>query len=82
MLSDETQRNAGAQNGCSLRKVSMNPPRLLEYSSDESADDIDDADSSLPKPVHRQDINYSKLVSRASVVKARRTALTGRRGQS
>ncbi|KAL7490053.1 hypothetical protein ACHAW6_016121 [Cyclotella cf. meneghiniana] len=81
MLSDETQRKDRAQNVCSLRKVSINPPRLLEYSSDESADDLDDADSSLPKPVHRQDINYSKLVSRAPVVKSRRKALAGRRGQ-
>ena len=42
--------------------VSVNPPRLLDYSSDESGDD--GVDSSL-KPLHRSEINYSRIASRA-----------------
>lgn len=45
--------------------VSVNPPRLLDYSSDESGDD--GADASL-RPLHRSEIKYSKIASRAPSV--------------
>ena len=61
------------------RRVSINPPRLLDYSSDENSDDGDDASSCVPKPVHRQDIHYSKLAARMSI-KPKRKTFTGRRG--
>ncbi|KAL7531649.1 hypothetical protein ACHAXR_004153 [Thalassiosira sp. AJA248-18] len=60
--------------------VSVNPPRLLDYSSDESGDE--GMDSSL-KPLHRSDINYSKIASRApppSMRRGNRKTITGRRG--
>ena len=62
--------------------LSINPPRLLDYSSEESADDGDDADSYVLKPVHRQSINYAKIAGRASVIaaKPKRKTITGRRG--
>jgi hypothetical protein len=80
-LSDNAhkKRTSFNDNGGS-RRVSINPPRLLDYSSDENSDDEDDASSCLPKPVHRQDMNYSKLASRASMAKPRRKTFTGRRG--
>ena len=62
--------------------VSVNPPRLLDYSSDESGDD--GVDSSL-KPLHRSDINYSKIASRAltsvgASSRGNRKTINGRRG--
>jgi hypothetical protein len=66
------------QNGS--RRLSINPPRLLDYSSDENSDDGDDASSCL-RPVHRNDLDYSKLASRASMARqSSRKTITGRRG--
>ncbi|KAL7513626.1 hypothetical protein ACHAXN_012997 [Cyclotella atomus] len=65
------------QNGS--RRLSINPPRLLDYSSDENSDDGND--SSCLRPVHRNDLDYSKLASRASMAKqSSRKTVTGRRG--
>lgn len=62
--------------------VSVNPPRLLDYSSDESGDD-EARDFSL-KPLHRSDINYSTIASRAPPQGTgrpkRKTVVRGRRG--
>jgi len=61
--------------------VSINPPRLLDYSSDESGDE--GADASL-RPLHRSDINYSKIVARSSNAgtssRGNRKTVSGRTG--
>lgn len=51
--------------------ISVNAPRLLDYSSDDSGEE---GGESL-KPVHRTDMNYSKI---ASTIPRRKTV--GRRG--
>lgn len=64
-----------------VEPVSVNPPRLLDYSSDEDEGE-DGMDSSL-RPLHRSDINYSKIASRASIGTGRanrKTMVKGRRG--
>jgi hypothetical protein len=62
--------------------LSIKPPRLLDYSSEDSVDDGDDADSYALKRVHRQSINYAKIAVRASVIadKPKRKTVTGRQG--
>lgn len=52
----------------------INPPRLMDYSSDESGDDDDDGDeqSSCLKPVHRSNINVSRI-ARSCAANKRRT---------
>ena len=55
----------------SASTISVNAPRLLDYSSDDSGEE---GGESL-KPVHRTDMNYSKI---ASTVPRRKTV--GRRG--
>ena len=78
-LSESANKNKLLFTNQSLsRRVSINPPRLLEYSSDENSDDEDDASSGLPKPMHRQDINYAKMSSRISMAKPKRKTFTGR----
>lgn len=42
----------------------INPPRLMDYSSDESGDDDDDDDGSCV-PLHRSSINVSRIASRS-----------------
>ena len=62
-------------------QIIINPPRLLDYSSsDESGDEGDDVEYSILKPVHRSDINYSRVS--ASLIKgnSRRKTANGRRG--
>ncbi|KAL3765624.1 hypothetical protein ACHAW5_008281 [Stephanodiscus triporus] len=53
--------------------ISVNAPRLLDYSSDDSGDE---GGESWMKPIHRSDMNYSKI---ASIVPKRKT-IPGRRG--
>ncbi len=53
--------------------ISVSAPRLLDYSSDESGDE--GGESSL-KPLHRSDMNYSKI---ASIIPKRKT-MNGKRG--
>jgi hypothetical protein len=61
--------------------VFVNPPRLLDYSSDESGDE--GAEASL-RPLHRSDINYAKIAARSSNVgvssRGNRKTINGRRG--
>jgi len=77
-LSDGAHKNRVQTNGrASSRRCSINPPRLIDTDSDNSEDD-----SSLPRPVHRQDLasRASMLASRASMARQkRRTTFAGRR---
>jgi hypothetical protein len=57
--------------------LQINPPRLVDYSSDESGDDGDEESSCL-KPLHRENINHAKI-SRSFKGK-RKTLNVGRRG--
>lgn len=50
--------------GASSEPVSVNPPRLLDYSTDDESGD----DGSVVRPQHRASMNYSKIASRASSV--------------
>ncbi len=58
--------------------LQINPPRLVDYSSDESGEDGDEESSCL-KPLHRENINHAKM-SRASFKGKRKTFNGGRRG--
>lgn len=59
--------------------VCVNPPRLLDYSSEESGDE--GAEASL-RPLHRSDINYAKIAARSLTVAASRgrKTINGRTG--
>lgn len=83
-LSDYTEENPAGYtpNGPSfsgaLNLVAINPPRFLDYSSDESAEDGGEL-----MPVHRESINYSKVEARASMMRrnpSKRKTVNGRRG--
>lgn len=78
-MTDSVHKN-GSSFTCrnSSRRVSINPPRLLDYSSDENSDEGDDASSCQPRPVNIKDLDYSKLASRAEIARERRKTL--RRG--
>ncbi|KAL7430737.1 hypothetical protein ACHAXH_004979 [Discostella pseudostelligera] len=56
--------------------ISVNPPQLLDCSSDESGDE---GGESILKPLHRSDINYSKI---ASALSKRKTISSRRRGST
>lgn len=58
--------------------LQINPPRLVDYSSDESGDDGDEESSCL-KPLHRENINYAKIL-RSFKGGNRKTFNGGRRG--
>ena len=81
-MSDSAHKNRMSfldRNGS--RRVSINAPRMLDYSSDENSDDGDDGSSSIPRPVHRNDLDYAKLASRASMTNRQsRKTFSGRRG--
>lgn len=58
----------------------INPPKLVDYSSDESGDD-DDEQSSCLKPLHRENINHMRI--QRPYIGApfkRKTVISGRRG--
>jgi len=57
--------------------LQINPPRLVDYSSDESGDDGDEESSCL-KPLHRDSINHAKMPR--TVKGKRKTFNGGRRG--
>lgn len=57
--------------------LQINPPRLVDYSSDESGDDGDEESSCL-KPLHRENINHAKMTR--TFKGKRKTFNGGRRG--
>ena len=69
----EKSTGGGAAIGGAAAPISINAPRLLDYSSDESGDE--GVDSSL-KPLHRSDMNYTKIVS----ILPKKKAIPGRMG--
>ena len=69
----EKSTGGGAAIGGAAAPISINAPRLLDYSSDESGDE--GGDSSL-KPLHRSDMNYTKIAS----ILPKKKAISGRRG--
>jgi hypothetical protein len=69
----EKSIGGGAAIGGAAVPISINAPRLLDYSSDESGDE--GVDSSL-KPLHRSDMNYTKIAS----ILPKKKAVPGRRG--
>lgn len=56
--------------------LQINPPRLVDYSSDESGDDGDEESSCL-KPLHRENINHAKM---PRTIKGKRKTFNSRRG--
>ena len=69
----EKSIGGGAAIGEAAAPISINVPPLLDYSSDESGDE--GVDSSL-KPLHRSDINYTKIAS----ILPKKKAIPGRMG--
>ena len=69
----EKSTGGGAAIGGAASPISIYAPRLLDYSSDESGDE--GVDSSL-KPLHRSDMNYTKIAS----ILPKKKAISGRRG--
>jgi hypothetical protein len=59
--------------------LQINPPRLVDYSSDESGDDGDEESSCL-KPLHRENINHATILR--TIKGKRKTFNGGRRGSS
>lgn len=57
--------------------ISVNPPQLLDWSSEESGDE--GGGESTLKPLHRSDMNYSKI---ATTLSKRKTISSRRRGST
>jgi hypothetical protein len=73
----ESQTAAAVRDHGVAPPISVNPPQLLDCSSDESGDE--GGGESTLKPLHRSDINYSKI---ASTLSKRRTISSRRRGST
>jgi hypothetical protein len=72
-IPSEKFTGGGVAIGGAAAPISVNAPRLLDYSSDESGDE--GVNFSL-KPLHRSDMNYTKIAS----ILPKKKAIPGRRG--